>query len=127
MHGAAGEKLLKLVLRLFGVVFLLVYPLGLAWPSGWIWHGGEGSYYLQMICGVYAVLGIVLIRATVDPRSNRGLISFTAWFSVVHAAIMAAQALMDPDETGHLAADVTALMLVAVVLGYLSPPKAAAA
>ena len=127
MYAADKEKLLKLVLPLFGVVFLLVYPLGLVWPSGWIWHGGEGSYYLQMICGVYAVLGIFLIRAAVDPRSNRSLISFTVWSSVVHAAIMGAQALMDPKETGHLAGDVPALILIAVVLGYLSPPKTAAA
>jgi len=127
MYAADKEKLLKLVLRLFGVVFLLVYPLGLVWPSGWIWHGGEGSYYLQMICGVYAVLGIFLIRAAADPGSNRSLISFTVWSSVVHAAIMGAQALTDPNETGHLAGDVPALILVAVVLGYLSPPKTAAA
>jgi hypothetical protein len=38
-------------------IFFLIYPLGLVWPSGWQWHGGEGKYYLQMICGVYAVLG----------------------------------------------------------------------
>jgi len=35
------EKYLKMALVLFGVVFLFVYPLGMVWPSGWIWHGGE--------------------------------------------------------------------------------------
>jgi len=121
------DRYLKIALRLFGVVFLLVYPLGLIWPSGWVWHGGEGRYYLQMICGVYAVLGIFLIRAAGDPAENRSLISFTIWSSVVHAAIMAVQALVGPHEMGHLVGDVPALLLVAVVLGFLSPSKAAAA
>jgi hypothetical protein len=57
------EKYLKIALVVFGVIFLLIYPLGLIWPSGWIWHGGQGVYYLQMICGIYAVLGIYLITA----------------------------------------------------------------
>ena len=56
-----------------------------------IWHGGEGTYYLQMICGIYAVLGIFLIAAARNPAENRSLISFTIWSSVVHAAIMAAR------------------------------------
>jgi hypothetical protein len=29
------------------IAFLLIYPLGLVFGlSGWIWHGGEGNYYL---------------------------------------------------------------------------------
>ena len=55
------EKYLKIALVVFGVTFLLIYPLGLIWPSGWLWHGGQGAYYFQMICGIYAVLGIYLI------------------------------------------------------------------
>jgi len=50
----------------FGAIFFLIYPLGLVWPSGWLWHGGEGKYYLQMICGVYAVLGAFLIAAGIN-------------------------------------------------------------
>lgn len=37
------EKYLKIALVVFGVIFLLIYPLGLIWPSGWIWHGGQGA------------------------------------------------------------------------------------
>jgi len=120
MNAADKEKFLKLALRLFGVIFILVYPLGMVWPSGWIWHGGEGMYYLQMIAGVYFVLGIYLIMAANDPGANRSLISFTVWSSVVHAAIMAVQAIGDSSESGHLVGDIPALLLVAVVLGYLS-------
>ena len=123
MNNADKEKVLKLALRLFGVIFLLVYPLGFIWPSGWVWHGGMGVYYLQMIAGIYAVLGIFLILAANNPRANRSLISFTAWSSLVHALIMAVQALGDKHESGHLVGDVPALLLVAAVLWYFSPSK----
>jgi len=123
MNSETREKLLKAALVAFGVIFCLVYPLGLVWPSGWIWHGGEGIYYLQMICGIYAVLGIYLVIAAREPSAHRSLISFTIWSSVVHAVIMAAQALGDGHETGHLVGDVPALLLVAAVLWFLSPER----
>ena len=121
MSSETKDKLLKMALRLFGVIFLLVYPLSMVWPSGWVWHGGEGVYYFQMIVGVYAVLGIFLIMAAKNPKEHRSLISFTVWSSVVHALIMAAQAIGDQSEHGHLVGDVPALLLVAAVLGYLAP------
>jgi hypothetical protein len=77
-----------------------------------------------MICGVYAVLGIFLIAAARDPYSNRSLISFTIWSSLVHAGIMASQAIYDGHELGHLIGDVPALLLVAAVLWLLSPVSA---
>ena len=117
------SKFLKIALRLFGVIFLLVYPLSMVWPSGWVWHGGEGIYYFQMIVGVYAVLGIFVIMAAKNPKEHRSLISFTVWSSVVHALIMAAQAIGDQNEHGHLVGDVPALLLVAAVLGYLAPRR----
>src|SRR5262249_27971358 len=71
------DSLLKLALTAFGVIFLFIYPMGLIWPSGWVWHGGHGEYYLQMICGIYAVLGVFLILAARNPSEHRSLISFT--------------------------------------------------
>jgi len=115
------EQYLKIALVVFGIIFLLVYPLSMIWPSGWVWHGGEGTYYLQMICGIYAVLGVYLIAAARDPSKYRSLISFTIWSSVVHAGIMAAQAISDQREIGHLTGDVPALLIVAGVFWYLSP------
>ena len=123
MNDSAREKLLKMALVVFGAVFFLIYPLGLVWPSGWLWHEGHGQYYLQMICGLYAVLGAYLIVAARNPSEHRSLISFTVWSSVVHAGIMAVQATHDGHETGHLVGDVPALLLVAAVLWYLSPQR----
>ena len=120
MNNEIRERYLKLALVVSGMAFLLIYPLGLVWPSSWV-HGGEGNYYLQMISGVYFVLGIFLIVAARNPAENRSLISFTIWSIVVHAAIMAVQALNDSREHGHLVGDVPALLLVAFVLWFLSP------
>ena len=123
MNDTTREKLLKLALVLFGTIFFFVYPLGLVWPSGWVWHDGGGQYYLQMICGVYAVLGGFLIAAARDPSQHRSLIAFTIWSSIVHAGIMAAQAISDGHEIGHLVGDVPALLVVAAVLWLLSPAR----
>ena len=120
---------LQVALVLFGVIFCLVYPLALVWPSGWMWHEGPpvASQYYMMIVGVYATLGIFLIRAAADPAANRSLIWFTIWSSLVHAGIMAAQALQDAHHMGHMFGDVPALLLVALVLGLLMPKATAEA
>ena len=123
MNETIRQRLLKIALVTFGAVFLLVYPIGLIWPSGWVWHGGEGKYYFQMICGVYAVLGVYLIAAARNPSEHRSLISFAVWSSVVHAGIMAAQSISDEHERGHLVGDVPALLIVAAVLWFLSPSR----
>ena len=112
---------LRVALIVFGLIFLVgVYPLTQVWPSGWAWGTGH-SHYLMMILGVYATLGIFLILASRDPLANRSLIWFTAWSSLVHAVIMAVQAVNDPMERGHLIGDVPALLIVAIVLAVLTP------
>ena len=116
-----SETLLKYALLLFGVIFLLVYPLAIVWPAGWSWHQGAPyqSDYFMMIVGVYATLGVFLIRASSNPSAHQSLIWFTVWSSLVHAVIMAVQGMQNPMQQGHLMGDVPALILVAVVLGYL--------
>lgn len=119
------NSLLKFALVAFGAVFCLVYPLAIVWPSGWAWHSGAPyeSDYFMMIVGVYATLGIFLILASRDPAANRSLILFTAWSSVVHAAIMAVQSLQMSEHMGHLYGDVPALLIVAVAFLVLLPSK----
>lgn len=125
MNHSTKDTLLKISLVLFGAIFFLIYPLSIVWPSGWQWHGGDGAYYFQMICGVYATLGFFLIKAAWEPQANKSLIDFTVWSSVVHALIMAVQAFGDEHETGHLIGDVPALLLVAGALWYLAPEPSA--
>jgi hypothetical protein len=116
----SADKLLRLALVVFGVVALLLYPLALVWPSGWAWHSGAPyeSEYFMMIVGLYATLGVFLINAARNPAANLSLIWFAVWSSVVHAAIMAVQSFSD-GHMGHLWGDVTALLLMAVVLSVL--------
>jgi hypothetical protein len=123
------DKLLRTALVLFGAIFLLVYPLAIVWPSGWAWHQGAPyeSEYFMMIVGVYATLGVFLIRAAKDPKANASLIWFAVWSSIVHAAIMAVQSFQGAGHMGHLVGDVPALILVALVFGLLAKSQKIAA
>ncbi len=114
-------KLFQIALVVFGVVFCLLYPLAIIWPSGWAWHDGPplASHYFMMIVGFYATLGIFLILASRDPFAHRSLIDFTIWSSVVHAVIMAFQSFDHGAHMGHMLGDVPGLLLVAAVLGAL--------
>lgn len=122
-----GKRLgyLRLALRIVGLVFIFgVYPLTVVWPSGWAWHAGGPSHYLQMIIGIYATLGVFVFMAARDPVRHLSLISFTIWSSVVHALVMAVQSVVGPEHAGHLLGDVPALLIVAAVLGWLCPAAA---
>ena len=122
MSSNNGSKLLRIVLVVVGLIFIFgIYTLGALWPSGWVWHTGGQSPYLQMFWGVYATLGIFLLIANRRPLEHRSLIWFTVWSSVVHAGIMAVQALLHPEHRGHLYGDVPALLIVAIVLAVATP------
>lgn len=122
MQETTRIKLLKIALIIIGLAFLFgLYPLTLFWPTGWAWHSEGISFYLQMIIGVYATLGIFLILASRNPLQNLSLIWFTVWSSVVHATIMAVQSVVYPEHMGHLLGDVPALYLFALILAVLTP------
>lgn len=125
MDNATQLKYLSISLYVFGAIFTVgVYLMMMwIWPSGWSWEPRQPEYE-QMIMGVYATLGVFLIRAAKEPLAHRSLIQFTIASSIVHAAIMAAQALVDPTERANLLGDVPALFLVAGVLWYLLPKQA---
>ena len=131
MVDAGRLKYLRVALAAVGVIFIVgIYSLVVIWPSGWSWHSAESHHlphYLQMILGVYATLGVFLLIASRNPMQHLSLIWFTVWSSVVHAAIMTAQALGNPDQMGHLWGDIPALLVVAGVLALLTPRTAAAA
>jgi len=122
VYEPARIKCLRVALQLVGLTFIFgIYTLTIVWPSGWVWHTGHTSHYLQMILGVYATLGTFLLIASRNPLAHLSLIWFTVWSSVIHAAVMAVQALADLDQIGHLWGDVPALLVVAAVLAFLTP------
>ena len=89
-------KALRIALAVCGVAFVFgLYPLmHHLWPSGWRWEPNQHEYE-EMIMGIYATLGVFLLLAVRNPLEHRSLIWFTVWSSVVHAAIMTYQALVD--------------------------------
>ncbi len=117
-------RYLRTALVVFGLTFIVgLYTLVIVWPSGWAWHAERSfavPHYLQMILGVYATLGVFLLIASRDPLKHLSLIWFTVWSSVVHAVIMAAQALANPEHMAHLWGDIPALLVVAAILAYLT-------
>jgi hypothetical protein len=126
MSDANRLLFLRIALIVIGLTFIFgIYTLGIVWPSGWTWGHGH-SHYLLMIIGVYATLGVFLLIASRNPYAHKSIIWFTVWSSVVHGAIMGAQAFNDAPERGHLIGDVPALFLVATVLAVLMPRTAQA-
>jgi ABC-type transport system involved in cytochrome c biogenesis permease subunit len=115
---ATRESALRVALVLVGAICLALGPLMLVWPAGWRWSPHH-AHYEQMIVGIYFTLGIFLIRASKDPVRHLSIIWFAVWSSIVHASIMAIQALAGPEHRGHLIADVPALFLGAAALSFL--------
>ena len=127
MTEADRIKYLRIALLVVGLIFIFgMWPLTIFWPSGWSWHAGGRSEYLEMILGIYATLGVFLIIASRDPMAHRSLIWFTVWSSIVHGAIMAVQSIANPQHIGHLWGDVLALIIVAAALAALTPRQTAA-
>jgi hypothetical protein len=61
-----------------------------------------------------------------QPIGKSSLIAFTAWSSLVHAAIMAVQAFRNAGERGHLLGDVPPFVIVGAPLIALAPAKQSA-
>jgi len=115
------QQPLSTILLLVGIVFIFgIVRLMQWWPAGWQWQPNQPEYE-QMIQGVYATLGVFLVIASRNPAAHRSLIAFTAWSSIVHAGIMAVQAVGDSAEKGHLLGDIPALVIVGVLLLLLAP------
>ncbi len=109
------EQALKIVLVLVGLLFsALVYPMT-------IYLRQEPA--LAMMLSLYVTLGIFLLLAVRNPSAHRSLIAFTAWSSLVHAAVMGFQAFEDMIQRSELVG-VAVLAIIGVVLIVLAPAKA---
>ena len=127
MSEADRIKYLRVALVVVGLAFTFgLWPLTIIWPSGWSWHQGGRSEYLEMILGVYATLGVFLMIAARNPMAHQSPIWFTVWSSLVHGGIMAAQSIATPQHIGHLWGDVLACTAVAGLLAVLTPRRTSA-
>ncbi len=120
-------KYLKAALIVFGLIYIfgLYIMMMWIWPAGWGWTPRQPEDE-QMIMGIYAVLGVFMIRAAKNPLAHTSLIWFVIWSSLVHSSIMLVQALKDSTERDNLLGDIPALFLVGIVLWFLMPRRTAA-
>jgi hypothetical protein len=81
---------------------------------------------LSMMFSIYVILGVFLLLAIRNPLASRSLIAFTAWPSLVHAAVMGTQALRNIVSRDELVG-VAALIVIGVALLALAPAKQRAA
>lgn len=112
------EVALKIVLALVGLLFLaLAYPLIMFVRQ---------DPALSMMFSIYVTLGVFLLLAIRNPLASRSLISFTAWSSFAHGAVMGTQALLNMVSRDELVG-VAILVVIGVALIALAPAKQRAA
>jgi hypothetical protein len=108
------ELALKIVLGLVGVLFL-----ALAFPMAMFIREEPA---LSMMLSLYVTLGVFLLVAIRNPPAHRSLIAFTAWSSLVHAALMGTQAMLNMVARGELIG-VAVLVAIGIALLVLAPAK----
>ena len=105
---------LKVALVVVGLLFIaLAYPMV-------VYMRAEPA--VSMMLSLYVTLGVFLLLAVRDPSAHRSLILFTAWSSLVHAAVMGYQAVLGMVARGELIG-VAVLIAIGFVLLLLVPAK----
>jgi hypothetical protein len=108
------EVALKIVLALVGLLFL-----ALGYPAIMFFRQAPS---MSMMFSIYVTLGIFLLIAIRNPWAGRSLIAFTAWSSLVHAAVMGTQALRNIVSRDELAG-VAVLIVIGAALIALAPAQ----
>src|SRR6266511_4071937 len=118
------ERAVKVVLVVLGLFTVVanIYPLVTSFLAGLRPTAGTTA---PMFWTMYATLGVFLVLAARNPSAHRSLITFAAWSSVAHAAVMALMAMQLPTRRGELLAGVAVTGLAAVLLFGFAPRKAA--
>ena len=112
------ERALKIVLVVVGLFFLAgLYPVTTS-----LWHASQDMYTDDMMISLYIALGVFLLMAARNPAEHRSLITFTAWSSFAHGAVMTVMAYQKVDER-QLLWGVGILAVIGVTLLALAPAK----
>jgi len=115
------ERALKVVLVLVGLLFTAaIYPLVTSVRDGWQANKEDA---LPMMMSLYFTLGIFLLLTARNPSANRRVITFAAWSSFAHAAVMAVMALHLANERLDLLIAGAVFSVIGAVLLALAPPK----
>jgi uncharacterized membrane protein YhdT len=115
------EKALKILLVLFGLIFVAgVYPLIASVRSGWQANKEDAE---PMALSLYVTMGIFLLVAARNPSANRGVIAFAAWLNIARAAVMAVMAIHLPNERQDLLIASAVFAAIGAALILLPPPE----
>jgi hypothetical protein len=114
------EKALKILLVLFGLIFVAgVYPLITSVRSGWQANREDAE---PMALSLYVMMGVFLLVAARNPAANHGVIVFAAWLNIAHAAVMAVMAVHLPNERQDLLIGSAVFAAIGAILTLLPPP-----
>jgi hypothetical protein len=113
------ERALKFVMIAAGLLFLAgIYPLVTS-----LWQGQHSDDIVPMFLSLYVTLGVFLLIAARNPSEHRSLISFTAWSSFAHTAVMLLQSYNGVGDRPLLFAMSAILVAIGVPLIALAPAK----
>lgn len=115
------DRAQKVVLVLLGLLFSAgIYPLVTSVQSGWQANKEDAE---PMALSLYVTMGIFLLAAARNPSANRGVIAFTAWMNIAHAAVMAVMSLHLPNEREDLLIAAAVFGAIGAILIALAPAK----
>jgi len=122
------ERIRQVILALVGLSFVgLLYPLcSDLWHSKWLLQNNNecGPMFLSFV----VALGFFLLLAVRQPSAHRSLIAFAAWWSLLHASVMAIQTVEAFSHGIHRDyKDVVIAAVIGAVLLLITPAKREAA
>ena len=111
------ERVLKVVLVIFGLLFLAsIYPI-----YANIWDKAtEGE---TMMLSVYFALGVFLLMAVRRPAAHRSLIAFAGWANIAHGVVMLVMAIGRPADRTELLVAAAMVLPIGVILAALTPRR----
>lgn len=114
----ARERALKIVLVLFGLLFLA----GLIPIAMFLWNKNEADAGVPMLMSLYVALGVFLLFAAPNPSAHRSLIAFAAWANLAHGVVMAVQTFEFPG-VHDFRNGAASFIVIGVILLALLPRK----
>jgi tellurite resistance protein TehA-like permease len=123
------ERIRQVILALVGLSFVgLLYPLcSDLWHSNWLLQMNNNECE-PMFLSFFVALGFFLLLAVRQPSAHRSLIAFAAWWSLLHASVMAIQTVEAFSHGIHRDyLDVVIAAVIGTVLLLITPAKQDAA
>jgi 4-amino-4-deoxy-L-arabinose transferase-like glycosyltransferase len=109
------ERILKVVLVLFGLLFLAgLIPI---WMS--LWSRNQADAGTPMLMSLYVALGVFLLLAVRNPSAHRSVIAYAAWANLAHGSVMLVQRFEFPGDRELKFASITVIIIGAILLAVV--------